>query len=105
MSTPIEKILPREALQHIRPRSAATQVEDAKRELSQTKAQLHVERGHHKQTREERDMAARQLAVRAHQNGELRMMVAKAITVLGRHKEHADCRQLSAELADRMEQL
>lgn len=78
MTTPIEKILPREALAHIRP---------------------------HKDTREERNMLARRLADVSRQRAELKMLVAKAITVLRRHKEHDDCRHLSAELAKRIETL
>lgn len=53
----------------------------------------------------ERDMLARRLADVSHQRAELKMLVAKAITVLARHKEHADCRALSAELAKRIETL
>jgi hypothetical protein len=50
-------------------------------------------------------MLARRLAEMSSQRGELKMLVAKAITVCGRHKEHADCRQLSADLAERLEKL
>lgn len=53
----------------------------------------------------ERDMLARRLADVSHQRAELKMLVAKAITVLRRHKEHDDCRHLSAELAERLETL
>lgn len=53
----------------------------------------------------ERDMLARRLAEMAHQRAELKMLVAKSITTLGRHREHADCRRLVAELAKRLEEL
>ena len=53
----------------------------------------------------ERDMLARRLADVSHQRGELKMLCAKAITVLARHKEHADCRALAADLAKRLETL
>lgn len=86
-------------------RPAATQIADAERERDRNRADLHIERVAHMQTRNERDMLARKLAEMAHQRAELKMLVAKAITVTGRHKEHADCRRLVAELAKRLEEL
>ena len=86
-------------------RPAATQIADAERARDKHRADLHIERVAHMQTRNERDMVTRQLATRSHQNGELKMLVAKAITVLGRHKEHDDCRHLAAELAEKLEAL
>jgi uncharacterized protein (DUF3084 family) len=105
MTTPIEKILPREVLAHIRPRSAETRIADAERERDQAKAELHVERVEHKQTRKERDMVTRQLQKTSRKKNEALMRLAKAITVCGRHKEHDDCRHLAAELAAALETL
>jgi phosphoheptose isomerase len=53
----------------------------------------------------ERDMLARQLADVSRKNAELTILLAKAITVCGRHKEHDDCRHLAAELAGKIEAL
>lgn len=53
----------------------------------------------------ERDMLARRLAEMAHKRAELKMITAKAVTVLGRHKEHADCRRMITELVKRLEEL
>lgn len=53
----------------------------------------------------ERDMLARRLAEMAHQRAELKMLVAKSITTLGRHKEHADCRRMITDLVKRLEEL
>jgi hypothetical protein len=86
-------------------RSAATQIADAERARDRIRGELHVERVAHIQTRNERDMLARKLAEMSSQRGELKMLVAKAITVCGRHKEHADCRQLASDLAERLEKL
>jgi len=53
----------------------------------------------------ERDMLARQLADVSKKKSEALILLAKAITVCGRHKEHDDCRHLSAELATKLEAL
>jgi len=105
MTTPIEKILPREALAHIRPRSAETRIADAEFSRDQAKADLHTERVTHTQTRKERDMVTRQLQKVARKRNEALILLAKAITVCARHKEHDDCRHLSAELAEKLEAL
>lgn len=86
-------------------RPAATQIADAERARDRHRADLHIERVAHIQTRNERDMLARKLAEMSSQRAELKMLVAKAITVTSRHKEHADCRALAAELAKRLEAL
>ena len=53
----------------------------------------------------ERDMLARQLANVSRKKSEAMILLAKAITVCGRHKEHDDCRHLAAELAGKIEAL
>lgn len=103
MSTTAADYLKQRYLQTERP--LRQQVTDAERERDRIRGELHVERVHHIQTRNERDMLARKLAAMSSQRGELKMLVAKAITVLARHKEHADCRALSADLAKRLETL
>lgn len=86
-------------------RPAATQIADAERARDRHRADLHIEKVAHMQTRNERDMLARKLAEVSSKKSEAMILLAKAITVCGRHKEHDDCRHLSAELAGKLEAL
>ena len=93
-TTPIEKILPREALAHIKPRSAETRIADLERELARTKAELSVERTHHKTTREERDMLARQMQKMSTRHTDARIVLTMALAALKPYEEHVEARRV-----------
>jgi hypothetical protein len=75
------------------------------REFLEAAAERCRERREPPRVKRERDMLARQLAAVSRKNAELTILLAKAITVCGRHKEHDDCRHLAAELAGKLEAL
>lgn len=94
MTTPIEKILPREALAHIRPRSAETRIADLERELARVKGELHVERVEHKQTRNERDMVSRSLADVSKKLTDARVILTMALTALKGFRQYVEARKV-----------
>jgi hypothetical protein len=94
MTTPIEKILPREALAHIKPRTAETRIADAERERDRIRAELHVERVAHIKTRGERDMLARRLADVSTKLTDARVILTMALSALRGFRQYVEARKV-----------